>query len=131
MASALTTTLTVTTTIKENRSTTDAVTHTNPNVSVTRTGDALDARIVDLGTSEETITLATDVSAAAGWVYIKNHDDTNYITVGYVAEATTAHGIRINAGESAAFRIITTATALYMKANTAACIVEVKVWEKK
>lgn len=131
MAASITTTLTVTMTVKENRSNTDAVTHTNPNVSVTRTGEAYDFRIVDLGTSEETITFNSDMTTnGPGYVYIKNHDDTNYITVGYVAEATSAHGIRIDPGESNVFSLITTATAIYAKANTAACVVEMKSWER-
>ena len=143
MASALTTTLTVTQTVKENRNTTNAVTHTNPNVSVTRTGDNVDHRILTVDSTEDTFTISTEIGNA-GWCYIKNHDDpagTNIdLTVGYVTESDAdgggagtaqfaSHGIRIKAGESACFRLVETVSALYMKSDSASVLVEVKVWE--
>ena len=79
----------------------------------------------ELGTSEETFTLPTDVSGAVGVVIAKNHDDTNYLELG---DATSDYFCRIPPGQSIRSYGPVAATAFYGKANTAACDFELHVW---
>lgn len=73
---------------------------------------------VDIGLSEETIDFG-DISA--GFVHLRNLDDTNYIDVGF---STGVYGIRLIAGSVAVFPKITSA-AVYALANTAICKLQV------
>lgn len=85
-------------------------------VSATVTGDAF---------SHETLTIPTSVTllveggdlGAAGYVFLKNLDATNYITVGLSGQ----YSIKLKAGEIALFRA---AAPIYALANTASCILE-------
>lgn len=79
----------------------------------------LDNRCHTIGTSEESITF-TDIGTN-GWVQLYNLDSTNYVEVGF---STGVYGIKLKAADPAEFRLNTGAT-LYLKANTAACRVQV------
>lgn len=70
---------------------------------------------VTIGTSEESI--AFGELGTLGWLIMRNLDATNYIEWGF---ATTVYGGRLEAGESAHFRL-NPSTTLYLKADTAAC----------
>ena len=74
---------------------------------------------VNIGTSEETVSFG-DVTA--GWVQMINHDDTNYVEVG---SATTEYMVRLPANKGMALFYLNTGKTLYVKANTAACDVEI------
>lgn len=70
---------------------------------------------VTIGTSEESISFGE--LSTVGWLHMENLDSTNYIQWGF---ATGAYGGRLEAGESASFRL-NPSTTLYVLANTAAC----------
>lgn len=70
-----------------------------------------------IGTTDETLALG-DV-ATNGWLFLWNHDATNYITVG--ADGSS-YPIKLLAGEWALFRF--NGAAIHAKANTAACKLE-------
>lgn len=86
---------------------------------------AFDA-VLDIGTSEETITL-TDITTE-GWAYFKNLDDTNFVTWGPDSTGLVPMG-RMNPGESAGPLRIEPGIAISMQADTAACRVRVMVLE--
>ena len=78
---------------------------------------------ITVGTSEESV--AFGELSTLGWLQMRNLDPTNYVQWGF---ATTAYGGRMEAGESALFRL-EPGTTLYLKANTAACLVEINALE--
>ena len=100
-------------------------TYGSSNVSVTMTGAGEDRRVVNVGTSEETYTISTDIGDC-GLCLLENKDDTNFVQVGF---ATTAYYIRLQPGEPYVFRLEPSVTAFYMKADTAACNVLFHVFE--
>jgi hypothetical protein len=71
-----------------------------------------------VGTSEEQFSLV-DV-ASPRYVIIQNLDDTNFVQVG---TATGEYAIKLLPGDIALFP--PNATALYLKADTAACLVDI------
>jgi len=93
-------------------------------ISIDQTGAGYYHNVSSIGTSEESIGTFGDVSTE-GWCYIRNADATNYVQIGF---ATAVYGIRLEAGEIAQFRCEPSLT-LYLKANTAACNVEIFVAE--
>ena len=72
---------------------------------------------VDIGTSEEDISFG-DITTL-GWLYMRNLDDTNYVTWGPKSGTMVACG-RMEAGEPACFRMEPGIT-MTMQANTASC----------
>ena len=105
----------------------DATTSLNKtaNISVTTTGNQFDFRRVEVTTSEYTFTISTDVGDC-GYCWIRNADATNYVEVGF---ATTVYYLKLLAGQVALFPLVAAQSALYLKANTATCEVEVYVHE--
>jgi len=77
---------------------------------------------VTVGTVEESETFGEITTL--GWCKIKNLDATNYVDFGVT---TTVYMIRAEAGETATFRFVPGVT-LYMKANVAACMVEIRCY---
>jgi len=92
--------------------------------TVTQAGIGSWKSVQNIGTSEESITSFGDVTTE-GWCYIRNLDTTNYVSWG---PATTVYVGRLEAGETACFRMEPSAD-LFLKADTAACEVEVFVAE--
>ena len=90
------------------------------NLSVSTTDDEFDYRLMNIGTSEETYAVPTDITAP-GYLFIRNADATNYVQVGF---ATTVYHIRLKAGQVALLPIEPGETDVFLKANTAACDVE-------
>ena len=76
-----------------------------------------------VGTSEETIALG-DIGTI-GWVFVVNTDETNYVEIG---SATGDYLGKMLAGESFG-PVRWNAAAIYLKANTAACVVRYIVTE--
>ena len=77
----------------------------------------------EIGTSEETE--AFSELTTLGWVTMRNLDPTNYVEVGF---STGVYGIRLEPGEPATFRL-NPGTTLYLRANTAACRVNIYALE--
>lgn len=94
-------------------------------VSVTTSAGNVDARIVSVGTSEEEHTFSADIGNA-GYLYLKNLDDTNYVDIGF---ATGVYPLRLKAGQPALFPITPAQASIFMIANTAACRVEITLHE--
>lgn len=70
---------------------------------------------VNIGTTEESVAFAE--LGTEGTVIIENLDATNYVQVGF---STGVYGMRIKASGVAMFQMEPSVT-LYLKANTAAC----------
>ena len=75
---------------------------------------------VDVGTSEETITLG---DLAPGWMRLTNLDGTNFVEVGF---STGVYGIRLSKSKGVALFERKAATTIYIKADTATCKVQVE-----
>lgn len=105
----------------------DATTSLNKSatVSVTTTGNSLDFRRLSITTSEVEVTFTTDIGDA-GYCWIRNTDDTNFVEAGF---ATTAYPIKLQAGQVALFPLTPSQGSLFLKADTATCEVEVYVHE--
>lgn len=73
--------------------------------------------VISVGTSDESLALG-DISTI-GWIYLKNMDSTNYISVG---SDGTLYPIKLKAGEFCLCRW--NAAAIHAKANTGACNME-------
>lgn len=84
---------------------------------ITVTGAAMQAGVISVGTSDETV--AKGDVGTIGVVYVHNMDATNYISVG---SDGTNYPLKIKAGEVQVFRW--NATDIHVKANTAACRLE-------
>ena len=93
--------------------------------TVTTTGDNSWATKGSVATTEEEWTISAEVGNA-GLCIIRNFDATNYVQVGF---ATTVYYLRIKAGQSAVIPLEPATASLFLKANTAACVVGVNVWE--
>lgn len=94
-------------------------------VTVATTGTKEDSRRVSIATSETTITFDANVGNA-GYLCIINRDDTNFVQIGF---ATTVYVMRLKAGEIAVLRVEPGTSALYCKADTAACDIQFKLFE--
>lgn len=77
-----------------------------------------------IGTGETTVSLS-DLTTP-GWCKMTNLDATNYVQWGF---STGVYGGRLEAGESALFRLDPGLASIFCLANTAACDVEFEVME--
>jgi len=91
--------------------------------TISPANDYEDSRTLDIGTSEETVTIITDI-ANPGPMEIENFGPTNFVEVGY-ATATYVHEIPV--GESYIIPLHQNTTAVYLKADTAACRVKLRI----
>ena len=83
----------------------------------------------EIGTSEEEITIAADITGGngPGYMYIENTDGTNYVEVG---TATGVYWGKLDAGARSVVELNSTVTSIFLKANTAACDVRLKIIER-
>lgn len=93
--------------------------------TINQTGAGVYHNTVSVGTSEQSIAAFGDV-VTEGIIYLRNLDTTNYVQWGF---ATTVYGGRISAGMVAGPFQAEPGLTLFLKANTAACLVEVFVAE--
>lgn len=101
---------------------------TNGNYKLTRNTETLQVDqttasggspgVISVGTTEEAVSFG-DVTA--GYCLMKNLDATNYVEVG----TTGAYSARLIAGGGVALFYVNTGTTIYVKADTAACLVEI------
>ena len=82
-----------------------------------------DSRVIDIGTSEETITIISDV-ANPGPLFVRNFDTTNFFELGYAA-ANYPH--KIPAGHAYVIPLNAATTTLYVKADTASVLASFKI----
>lgn len=95
------------------------------NITVTTAAGNIDSRIISVATSEEEHTFSTDIGNA-GYLYLKNLDGTNYVEIGF---ATTVYPLKLTAGQVALLPIAPAQASLFLRANTAACRVEITLHE--
>ena len=93
--------------------------------TVTRTGRNEQHGRIDVGTSEETLTVGSDIGSL-GVVKFINRDATHFVEVGI---ATASYFSKIPAGETAQFPAVPTITTWYLKADTATVDFEYHFWE--
>ena len=97
--------------------------------TITTTGNHVQVLRSTIGTAEETINIAGDITGGQGpgFCFIYNADATNYVQVGI---ATGAYFMRLKAGEAATLPLDSAISTLYAKADTAACDLELWIWER-
>lgn len=93
--------------------------------TIDQTGNGVYHNTVSVGTAEESIATFGDITTE-GVIYLRNLDTTNYVQWGF---STGVYGGRISAGMVAGPFQAEPGLTLYLKANTAACLVEVFVAE--
>ena len=93
------------------------------------TGSAEQMLLQEIGTSEEEITLLSDITGGngPGYAYFENLDDTNYVEIG---TATTVYWMKLDAESKAILPLNSTVTSVFLKANTAAVDVRIKIVER-
>ena len=85
-------------------------------IEVDVAGETFTHEIQSIGTGNVALAISTAIGTP-GYVFIKNLDSTNFVTVGL----TSSYTIKLKAGEIALFRAAGT---LFALADTAACLVE-------
>ena len=80
----------------------------------------------NVGTTHEAL-VVTDI-ATLGWAFIQNLDATNFVQIGVDVAATFYPVMRLKPGEATVVRLEPTAT-IYLEADTAACLVDIRVLE--
>lgn len=93
--------------------------------SIDQTGNGVYHNTVSVGTTEESIATFGDITTE-GLMYLRNLDTTNYVQWGF---STTVYGGRMAPGMVAGPFQAEPGLTLFLKANTAACLVEVFVAE--
>lgn len=93
--------------------------------NITLTGTHEGGGVISVATSETSWTVPTDIGNA-GYLYIVNRDTTNFVDVG---TATGVYPWRMPAEGPALIPLAPTTATLYFLADTAACDVEIHVWE--
>lgn len=92
-------------------------------------GDAIQCVTVEIGTSEETFAISSEITGGNGpsWCLIWNKADANFLEIGF---ATTVYPLKLKFGEFQLVRLSDTVVSnLYLKSDTAASQVLIAVWE--
>lgn len=95
------------------------------NKTVTAAGTSLDLRILEIGTSEEEVTISSEIGDA-GIAFVQNLDPTNFVEVGF---ETGVYPVKLLAGQFALIPLAPETSSLFLKANTSACDVKLYVHE--
>ena len=90
------------------------------NFSTTVTDEVFDWQVISIPTTEQAEAIATG-GTNAGLTFIVNHDDTNYVEAGFAAGV---YEFKLYPGQVAMLPMAADDT-IYLKANTAACKVEI------
>ena len=90
------------------------------------TGEHEDSGVIEVGTSQTTLTLKTDIGDA-GYAIFVNRDSTNSVAIGF---SNLDFKLDLKAGQVALLPLQSTISAIYMLANTAACDVQYKIFEQ-
>lgn len=83
--------------------------------------------VKNVGTTEESFSPDADLTTV-GFCWLTNKDSTNFVQWGF---ATGAYGGRLRPGDPPTCLFVdSTSVDLYLKADTAACDVEIEVWAR-
>ena len=93
--------------------------------TVTTSGAGASYAVESIGTSEEEYTIPAGIGNA-GACKIVNMDATNYVEVGF---ATGSYPLKILPGTFCLMQLAPATASLFLKANTAACVVSIYVHE--
>lgn len=77
--------------------------------------------------ADEVVELGELTGATLGWAYFKNLDSTNFVQIKTASSGTAI--VKLKPGEFALFRFGSGVTAPYAIANTAACLLEFRIYE--
>lgn len=95
-------------------------------ITVTTTGTHEQSGRVSVATSETTVGVGADIGDA-GYLYLKNWDDTNYVQVGF---STGVYPIRLEPGSVSVVQVQPSISSLYCLADTASVDLQYKLWER-
>lgn len=111
------------------RHVTEAYERAKPAVSIATVGSHVQVARPTVGTVEETLAIASDITGGEGpgYALIYNADATNYVQVGI---STGSYFAGIDAGAVAVLPLDAGVSTLYLKANAAPCELEVWIWER-
>lgn len=98
----------------------------NTSLDLTASPPNMSPGIVEIGTTHEAISFG-DVAAAGGVAWVQNLDDTNFVSIGRDVAASFYGTIRIP--PLTGYPIVVDNTALYAKADTAACDVLIAIFD--
>ena len=90
------------------------------------TGEHEDSGVIEVGTSQTTLTLKTDIGDA-GYAIFVNRDSTNSVALGF---ANLDFKLDIGPGQVALKPLQSTISAIYMLASSAPCNVQYKIFEQ-
>jgi hypothetical protein len=90
-------------------------------INATLSGAAFANTVQGIGTTYEQLTVPTEV-ATAGYCYLRNLDETNYVEVGVEVSSAFYPLIKLKPGEVAVARL--SSTTVFARANTAAVNLE-------
>ena len=109
--------------------TTERIDRNLSGVADTTTGEHFQHVVQTVGTSEETLAIASDITGGSdpGWCLIVNRDATNYCQIGI---STGAYFAQRGAGQSMLVQLDPAVTDLYLKAHTAAVKLEIYIRER-
>jgi hypothetical protein len=93
--------------------------------TIAAAGSGADLRTLEIGTSEVEVTFGAQIGNA-GVCVLKNLASANYVEVGF---ATGAYPLKILAGQFAVIPLAPATDSLFLKANTAAAMVQLYVHE--
>ena len=93
---------------------------------ITTTGNHEDSGRIEIATSETTHTISTDIGNAGYSIWV-NRDATNYVELGF---ATGNYPVKLLAGQVALIPLADATATIYLRANTAACDVQFKIYEQ-
>ena len=96
------------------------------NLFFNQNNPGFDANIWSVTTSA--VNLSPNNITTKGYVAFRNTDSTNYVTIGYDDSGTLRDLIKLNPGEVALFRVLSTRT-IRGQANTATVKVEYTIFE--
>ena len=94
-------------------------------LSVTPAGTHEQSGRVTIGTTEESIAVHADIGTT-GFLMVINRDPTNFVQIGY---ATTVYFAKLLAGYPMLLPLDNSVSTIYLKADTANCQVEYKLFE--
>jgi len=100
--------------------------------SDTTAGDHVHIVRQTIGTSEEEITIHADITGGSGpgWIIVKNHDATNFVSFGTVTTVYWAKLDPDDGTETLMVPLMNTIGSVFLKADTAGCDVTIEIRER-
>lgn len=97
-------------------------------ISITQTTARVHCPVINVGTTEEVLSLGDITAGSEGYVAFRNLDSTNYVQIGVTSAGAMVASIRLKAGQAAVFPMEPSQT-WRAKANTAAVDLQMKLFQ--